>query len=213
MPWFVENFKDQGKGVCAFKSSAVATAALHALNGSIMGCHRVTCEAWQAAKYDGQNQLKEVVAMTSMGGQKYTGATWSGGADDGASDNLFMVGLPAGTTDETLKVLFQNHEYGTVLQCNVLPSPRGRCDATALVRMGCVAEAKWLVFHMNGCIPEGLCAPVMFSFAPTGWDGFQRVIAACMQPQRSYAMVTRTPKKHRKSWPDIAKMTRTNREV
>jgi len=88
-------------------------------------------------------------------------------ADDGnlgePCDNLYVKGLPGGFTDETLMALFSS--YGRVSQGRVLASPPGVPYAAALVRMGSVQEAKWLVDNLHGNIPEGLGDPVYIKFA------------------------------------------------
>jgi len=78
-------------------------------------------------------------------------------------DQLYVKGLPGGFTDETLMALFSS--YGRVIQGRVLPSPSGVPYAAALVRMGSVQEAKWLVDNLHGNIPEGLGDPVYIKFA------------------------------------------------
>lgn len=82
--------------------------------------------------------------------------------DSPPSDNLYMKGLPAGTTEETLKAIFG--VYGTVISCKVLATPAGVSDAAALVRMGSIAEAQYLVENAVN-IASGLGSPVQIRFA------------------------------------------------
>lgn len=64
------------------------------------------------------------------------------------SDNLYVRGLPPGTSMEELEVMFGS--CGTVTSVRVLPPhPRAR-DAAALVRMSSVDEATYAIGMLNG---------------------------------------------------------------
>jgi len=88
--------------------------------------------------------------------------------DAAPSDNLYMKGLPPGTTEETLRAIFG--VYGTVVSCKVLASPAGVSDAAALVRMSNVSEAQYLVDNAVN-IAAGLGTPVQIKFANSGAKG------------------------------------------
>jgi len=79
------------------------------------------------------------------------------------SNNLYMVGLPAETNEDLMKKIFC--QYGAVLSVKVLPMRDGVTNAAALVKMGSVQEAKWLVDNVNNQIPQGLSSPVQIRFA------------------------------------------------
>lgn len=77
--------------------------------------------------------------------------------------NLYMKGLPIDITDTTLNSIFAR--YGQVLSVKVLMSPPGVDNAAALVQMGSVQEAEWLVNNVNNNIPEGLSSPILIKYA------------------------------------------------
>mmetsp|Transcript_79451 Transcript_79451/g.228024 ORF Transcript_79451/g.228024 Transcript_79451/m.228024 type:complete len:347 (+) Transcript_79451:206-1246(+) len=79
------------------------------------------------------------------------------------SDNLFICGLPLDTSEERLRVVFG--EYGIVQTMRLLPDVAGKPDKSALIRMGDVAQASWMVDNLNGNIPQGLVAPITVRFA------------------------------------------------
>eukprot|EP00930_Biecheleria_cincta_P055676 TRINITY_DN41976_c0_g1_i1.p1 TRINITY_DN41976_c0_g1~~TRINITY_DN41976_c0_g1_i1.p1 ORF type:complete len:303 (-),score=52.81 TRINITY_DN41976_c0_g1_i1:96-1004(-) len=85
------------------------------------------------------------------------------------SDNLYMVDLPEGIDDATLKTIFS--AYGTVQTLKVLPNPKGgKC--AAMVRFQSVEEATWIVENLNGNIPQGLAEAIQVRFAnPPGQKG------------------------------------------
>jgi len=83
------------------------------------------------------------------------------------SNRLYMRGLPLGTTEEQLQAIMG--AYGTVASCKVLPSPpTGATDCACIVQMSSPAEAKWLVDHLDGNIPQGLSAPVVVKYKQDG---------------------------------------------
>lgn len=79
------------------------------------------------------------------------------------SDNLFIAGLPVDSTEESVKAIFG--PYGTVTTCRVLPYTPGKNDRAALVRLGDIAQAKWLVENLDKNIPLGLSSPVIVKYA------------------------------------------------
>lgn len=78
------------------------------------------------------------------------------------SDNLYMKGLPAGTTDDTLRVLFG--AYGAVTSCRLLSPPCGMSDVAALVRMSNIHEAQYLVENAAS-IATRLSLPLQIRYA------------------------------------------------
>merc|ERR1719217_1468531 len=88
-----------------------------------------------------------------------------------ASDNLYVKGLHPDVTEEFLKEIFG--QYGLVNQLKVLPRDPSKPEAAAMIRMGSVEEAQWLVDNLNGNIPQGMSTPVTVKFAnssPKGGD-------------------------------------------
>eukprot|EP00927_Polykrikos_kofoidii_P043559 TRINITY_DN37635_c0_g1_i1.p1 TRINITY_DN37635_c0_g1~~TRINITY_DN37635_c0_g1_i1.p1 ORF type:complete len:578 (+),score=121.79 TRINITY_DN37635_c0_g1_i1:68-1801(+) len=79
------------------------------------------------------------------------------------SDNLFVAGLPSFTSEDSLREIFG--KYGVVKQAKVLPDTPGKVDKAALIRMGDVSQAKWIVDNLNGHTLEGMWAPVSIRFA------------------------------------------------
>merc|ERR1719323_2029809 len=59
--------------------------------------------------------------------------------------------------------------YGTVQDSKVLVangrSNDGQGQSVAIIRMGDIAEATWLVDNVNGNIPQGLTSPVLITYA------------------------------------------------
>mmetsp|Transcript_109283 Transcript_109283/g.309143 ORF Transcript_109283/g.309143 Transcript_109283/m.309143 type:complete len:654 (-) Transcript_109283:114-2075(-) len=79
------------------------------------------------------------------------------------SSNLYIRGLPALITEETLLEVFG--AYGVVKQTRVLDKSGVSGDSVAMVRMSTQEEATWIVNNLNGNIPQGLTNPVMVKFA------------------------------------------------
>lgn len=70
------------------------------------------------------------------------------------SDNIYMVGLPLDSTEESVKEVFE--QYGTVVSVKLLPIKPGTITMPALLRMGTVEQAKWMVQNLHGTVPKGL---------------------------------------------------------
>mmetsp|Transcript_128890 Transcript_128890/g.241075 ORF Transcript_128890/g.241075 Transcript_128890/m.241075 type:complete len:310 (-) Transcript_128890:56-985(-) len=110
----------------------------------------------------------------AWGGNGACGSTW-GPSSEGSwnappaaapeiqQDNLYIKGLPVGTTEDTVKKIFG--AYGTIVSTRVLPTPDGADNAAALVKFGDVSQAAWLVENLNGNIPSGLMTPVTVRYA------------------------------------------------
>eukprot|EP00747_Dinoflagellata_sp_TGD_P185806 gnl/TRDRNA2_/TRDRNA2_42537_c0_seq1.p1 gnl/TRDRNA2_/TRDRNA2_42537_c0~~gnl/TRDRNA2_/TRDRNA2_42537_c0_seq1.p1 ORF type:complete len:376 (-),score=88.14 gnl/TRDRNA2_/TRDRNA2_42537_c0_seq1:96-1103(-) len=99
------------------------------------------------------------------------GKGWGGGGsqqeEEVVGDNLYIKGLPPAMTESKLHEIFG--AYGTVTQVRVLEtngfSPDGEGESVALMRMGSVDEATWLVQNLNGNIPQGIEKPVQVKYA------------------------------------------------
>jgi len=79
------------------------------------------------------------------------------------SEELFVKGLPLGSTNESVKALFS--QYGGVHSAAVLPVAAGKMAMAAFVNMTTVEDAKNVIQNVNGQIPPGLSTPVDVSFA------------------------------------------------
>jgi len=90
-------------------------------------------------------------------------ASSGGKGADVPSDNLYIKGLPIGTNESLIQQVFG--AYGTVLSCKVLSQPEGATNAAAMVRLGSIDQASWLVQNLNGNIPQGLSDPITVKFA------------------------------------------------
>lgn len=89
-----------------------------------------------------------------------------------ASNNLYVKGLPPEVTEKFLNEIFG--QYGLVTQLKVLPRDPAKPEVAAMIRMGSVEEAQWLVDNLNGNIPQGMTTPVIVKFAnasPKGGKG------------------------------------------
>merc|ERR1719160_1830979 len=88
------------------------------------------------------------------------------------SSNLYVKGLPPEVTEEFLNEIFG--QYGLVTQLKVLPRDPSKPEVAAMIRMGSVEEAQWLVDNLNGNIPQLMTTPVIVKFAnasPKGGKG------------------------------------------
>jgi len=117
-----------------------------------------------------------VAAVAADGGVAFRG----GNGTPGPLDNLFVAGLPEDISEEGVRQLFM--QYGTVMQCKVLPDMPGKPDRAALVRMGDEAQAKWMVDNLHGNIPAGMSKPLTVKYAgdrsAAQGDGYGKAAAA-----------------------------------
>ena len=93
-------------------------------------------------------------------------------SEETVGDNLYITGFPVGSSEDFVKSIFS--QYGTVVSVRVLPSKSDSSDAACMVRMESVDQAKWLVEHLNGNIPQGMQSPVMVKparSASNSWGG------------------------------------------
>eukprot|EP00913_Durusdinium_trenchii_P025555 g23986.t1 len=79
------------------------------------------------------------------------------------SETLFVTGLPMDVTQEFTKDIFS--QYGSVKEVTVLPVAAGKTAAAAFVILHTVDDAKWIVEHVNGNVPQNLTDPVTVVFA------------------------------------------------
>jgi len=92
-----------------------------------------------------------------------------GGPQQGPpSEELFVTGLPMDCSSVQAKQIFK--QYGGVKQANVLPVAAGKTAAAAFVIMESVEDARWVVEHVNGNVPQGLANPVTVAFATPRGD-------------------------------------------
>ena len=87
------------------------------------------------------------------------------------SETLFVTGLPIDCTNEYGKEIFS--QYGTVKEVTTLPVSAGKNAKAAFVIMETVDDAKWIVEHVNGNVPQNLTSPVTIVFATPRSDRFK----------------------------------------
>ncbi|CAE7213049.1 unnamed protein product [Symbiodinium necroappetens] len=75
---------------------------------------------------------------------------------------LFVTGLPVDCTNDFCKSIFG--QYGIVKDARMLPVAPGKTAAAAVVEMNTADDAKWIVEHVNGNVPQSLTTPVTVSF-------------------------------------------------
>mmetsp|Transcript_22253 Transcript_22253/g.50816 ORF Transcript_22253/g.50816 Transcript_22253/m.50816 type:complete len:620 (+) Transcript_22253:99-1958(+) len=73
-------------------------------------------------------------------------------------DNLFISGLPLGTSEDQIREVFT--PYGTISSIRILPNTGAKPDTAALVQMVDIAMAQWMVENLDGNIPVGLSTPI-----------------------------------------------------
>mmetsp|Transcript_31685 Transcript_31685/g.59572 ORF Transcript_31685/g.59572 Transcript_31685/m.59572 type:complete len:150 (+) Transcript_31685:69-518(+) len=79
------------------------------------------------------------------------------------SEELFVTGLPMDCTSDVLKQIFS--QYGGVKETTVLPVSPGKTAAAGFVVMNTIEDAKWVVEHVHGNVPQGLAQAVTVVFA------------------------------------------------
>ena len=75
---------------------------------------------------------------------------------------LFVTGLPVDCTSDFCKSVFG--QYGIVKDARMLPVAPGKTAAAAVVEMNTADDAKWIVEHVNGNVPQSLTTPVTVTF-------------------------------------------------
>eukprot|EP00928_Gymnodinium_smaydae_P039809 TRINITY_DN27118_c0_g1_i1.p1 TRINITY_DN27118_c0_g1~~TRINITY_DN27118_c0_g1_i1.p1 ORF type:complete len:452 (+),score=103.77 TRINITY_DN27118_c0_g1_i1:99-1358(+) len=103
------------------------------------------------------------------------------------SENLYIQGLPLELDENLLRSIFQ--QYGTVTQCKLLDPVPGKADRVALMRMGTVEEATWIVANVHNNIPNGMATPVsvQFSLNKAQREVDARKAAGVPPPQQGFA--------------------------
>mmetsp|Transcript_12267 Transcript_12267/g.28649 ORF Transcript_12267/g.28649 Transcript_12267/m.28649 type:complete len:355 (-) Transcript_12267:76-1140(-) len=119
-----------------------------------------TCSGAVAA---GAVPAAAAAALSALTGVALPGAVALPAASRGPADNLFVAGLPEEMDEEGIRQLFS--QYGTVIQCKVLPDTPGKPDRAALVRMADESQARWMVDNLNGNIATGLTKPLTVKIA------------------------------------------------
>merc|ERR1719188_1751882 len=101
------------------------------------------------------------------------GGGCGGGGGGAAGDRIYIKGLPKGMDNKSVREIFE--AYGTVVDTHVLVNDGQSSDGTgqsvAIVRLGTLDEASWLVTNLNGNIPQGLMRPVDVAFAGSKQGG------------------------------------------
>merc|ERR1712129_441514 len=92
------------------------------------------------------------------------------------SEHLYMKGFPVEITEENLRTILM--PYGSVTSCRLLPAPLGTSTVAALVRMGSIDEAQWLVENLDGNIPQGQSCAIEVKFASPVGTGVDAAAAA-----------------------------------
>jgi len=91
------------------------------------------------------------------------------------SDNIFIAGLPADITEEVLRGVFG--QYGQVISVKLL-CHAARADKASVIKMGDVAQAKWLVDNVHQNIPVGLTTPITVQYAAASQVSAEAPLAA-----------------------------------
>mmetsp|Transcript_61513 Transcript_61513/g.133110 ORF Transcript_61513/g.133110 Transcript_61513/m.133110 type:complete len:385 (-) Transcript_61513:66-1220(-) len=160
-------------GFVTYSDYEEANVAMGAMNGyGFEGCSLVVKLADNQGVPGAPTGAGAVVpggaAVAQQWGADANGGVVAGGMGAVAqSDRIYVKGLPAGATEDLLNNIFGL--YGAVLDAKVLVADGESSDGTgqsvAIVRMGSVEEAQWLVDNLHGNIPQGLTRVVEVSFA------------------------------------------------
>lgn len=75
------------------------------------------------------------------------------------SDRIYIKGLPAGLSEQAVWEVFE--PYGALLSVRLYPSPE---ETAALLHLGALEQAQWLVSNLDGNIPQGIPTPVSVKF-------------------------------------------------
>lgn len=115
--------------------------------------------AWDAGKGGGGWDAGKVAADGGWDAGK--GSMDGGMAPSPPSDSLFIGDLPADMDDQKLTAVFS--AYGKI-QTHKLLAPGTSGRLAAILTLGSVEEAKWMVENLNGNIPQGLTEPIKVRF-------------------------------------------------
>merc|ERR1740121_1009394 len=118
-------------------SQEEAAVAIEALNGQPLGLGGGGSGA-QVASYTPPAAIKNTGAAANGSGNILT-VRYAGSGEP--SDNLYIMGLPSGTTDQsTLTTLFSSLGH-TVQRCRVIPDTLGRGTCAGMVQVASMEEA------------------------------------------------------------------------
>merc|ERR1719162_1396632 len=97
----------------------------------------------------------------------YAGQIQAFESEPAPCDNLYVTGLPPNFGEDQINSIFG--AYGTVQSCKVLNAngkgQDGGIMTIAMIRMGGVDQAMWMVQNLHGNIPQGLATPIQVRFA------------------------------------------------
>lgn len=106
-------------------------------------------------------------AVTIRFSNSQRSSPYGGGAQQAGprlpNDNLYITGLPPNIDVESVRQLFG--QYGTVVQCKVLPAPNENAPRHALVRFTSADEAAAVKKNLAGYALEGVNEPLVVEFA------------------------------------------------
>lgn len=86
------------------------------------------------------------------------------------TDNLYVTGLPAGSDEGRIREVFSAYG-GAVSSVRILPANASKTDVAAMVRMETADQAKHLIEHVNGTVPNGLDGVLNIKAANSGGYG------------------------------------------
>lgn len=123
----------------------------------------------------------------------YGGVAAAGGhhSEPEISDNIYVQGLPPGTTEESLRQTFM--EFGIIRSLKLLPARSPDASCAALIRYDSTETAKLTKEILNGQTPEGFQSPLVVRYAaspgatsvsamqPTSKGGWQVALAGLSQ--------------------------------
>ena len=79
------------------------------------------------------------------------------------SERLLVAGLPVDMISEDAAQIF--NQYGNAGRCVLIPNTASSGTASAFLIMQSSEDAKWIVDHVSGNIPQGLTEPITAAFA------------------------------------------------
>lgn len=180
-------FTGRTAALVRFASVEEATSILQTLNGSVPTGLDEPVQVKFAAKKD-PTKGGGAAGMGATGAQKGGYGQWAGGVipptnavspygnpaaakggtpgswgEPEISDNIYVQGLPAGTTEESLQQTFM--EFGNIKSIKLLPSKGPDAPCAALIRYDSSETAKLTKEILNGQTPEGFPSPLVVRYA------------------------------------------------
>lgn len=157
-------FADKRQGFVQFGSTGEANNVISQTNGFTLQGAPITVRLANNDRGAGRGKG----AGPGSPYNTYQAQPW--GAPDGVvapCDNLYVTGLPPNFTEDHINQIFG--AYGLVQSCKILnPNGKGQDGglmSIAMIRMGGVDQASWMVQNLNGNIPQGLATPIQVRFA------------------------------------------------